>query len=603
LLKSHSCGELRKEYIGKEVRLAGWVHRRRDHGGLVFIDLRDRSGIVQVVFNPETAKAAYNIADELRSEYVIRVTGEVVQRPSGTRNPKLATGEIEVIVSDAEVLNISKTPPFYINEDVEVDENLLLKYRYLYLRRPRMLDNIILRHRVVRFMRNFLDAEGFVEIETPILIKSTPEGARDYLVPSRIQPGKFYALPQSPQQLKQLLMVAGFEKYYQIARCFRDEDLRADRQPEFTQLDLEMSFVDEEDILNLLEKLFMSLVEEIKPAMKMIKPFPRLSYAEAMERYGTDKPDIRFGLELKDMSDIVIDSDFTIFHAAIQNKGKVKGICLTGCADYTARQLEELTGLARTLGAKGLLTIALSSECDSSLEDLTIDKVKSVAAKYLTIEQVKEIARRFDAGPGDLILIVADAPRTVDKVLDGLRQEMGYRLHLPDSDMLAFTFVIDYPLFEWNSEENRWESMHHPFTAPRDEDVPLLDKDPGKVCARHYDIVCNGCELSSGSIRIHNRNLQEKVFRLLGYTKEEIEERFGQILEAFDYGAPPHGGIAPGIDRLVMLLAGEKSIREVIAFPKNQSAVDIMSNAPSSISNEQLNELHLSLKDNENADI
>lgn len=603
MLKSHSCGELRKEYIGKEVRLAGWVHRRRDHGGLVFIDLRDRSGIVQVVFNPETAKAAYNIADELRSEYVIRVTGEVVQRPSGTRNPKLATGEIEVIVSDAEVLNISKTPPFYINEDVEVDENLLLKYRYLYLRRPRMLDNIILRHRVVRFMRNFLDAEGFVEIETPILIKSTPEGARDYLVPSRIQPGKFYALPQSPQQLKQLLMVAGFEKYYQIARCFRDEDLRADRQPEFTQLDLEMSFVDEEDILNLLEKLFMSLVEEIKPAMKMIKPFPRLSYAEAMERYGTDKPDIRFGLELKDMSDIVIDSDFTIFHAAIQNKGKVKGICLTGCADYTARQLEELTGLARTLGAKGLLTIALSSECDSSLEDLTIDKVKSVAAKYLTIEQVKEIARRFDAGPGDLILIVADAPRTVDKVLDGLRQEMGYRLHLPDSDMLAFTFVIDYPLFEWNSEENRWESMHHPFTAPRDEDVPLLDKDPGKVCARHYDIVCNGCELSSGSIRIHNRNLQEKVFRLLGYTKEEIEERFGQILEAFDYGAPPHGGIAPGIDRLVMLLAGEKSIREVIAFPKNQSAVDIMSNAPSSISNEQLNELHLSLKDNENADI
>ncbi len=603
MLKSHSCGELRKEYIGKEVRLAGWVHRRRDHGGLVFIDLRDRSGIVQVVFNPETAKAAYNIADELRSEYVIRVTGEVVQRPSGTRNPKLATGEIEVIVSDAEVLNISKTPPFYINEDVEVDENLLLKYRYLYLRRPRMLDNIILRHRVVRFMRNFLDAEGFVEIETPILIKSTPEGARDYLVPSRIQPGKFYALPQSPQQLKQLLMVAGFEKYYQIARCFRDEDLRADRQPEFTQLDLEMSFVDEEDILNLLEKLFMSLVEEIKPAMKMIKPFPRLSYAEAMERYGTDKPDIRFGLELKDMSDIVIDSDFTIFRAAIQNKGKVKGICLTGCADYTARQLEELTGLARTLGAKGLLTIALSSECDSSLEDLTIDKVKSVAAKYLTIEQVKEIARRFDAGPGDLILIVADAPRTVDKVLDGLRQEMGYRLHLPDSDMLAFTFVIDYPLFEWNSEENRWESMHHPFTAPRDEDVPLLDKDPGKVCARHYDIVCNGCELSSGSIRIHNRNLQEKVFRLLGYTKEEIEERFGQILEAFDYGAPPHGGIAPGIDRLVMLLAGEKSIREVIAFPKNQSAVDIMSNAPSSISNEQLNELHLSLKDNENADI
>ncbi len=603
MLKSHSCGELGKEHIGQKVALAGWVHRRRDHGGLVFIDLRDIEGITQVVFNPEIAKKAHEIANELRNEYVLKVTGEVAQRPPGTENQKLNTGEIEVIVIDAEILNISKTPPFYINEDVEVEENLLLKYRYLYLRRSRIKDNIILRHKVIKFMRDFLDAKGFIEIETPILIKSTPEGARDYLVPSRIQPGKFYALPQSPQQLKQLLMVAGFEKYYQIARCFRDEDSRSDRQPEFTQLDMEMSFVNEEDILCLLEELFTSLVEKVKPEMRVLKPFPRLSYAEAMERYGTDKPDIRFGLEVRDLSDIVSDSNFTVFRSAIQSGGRVKGICLPGCASYSNKQIEELTEVAKSLGAKGLITIALSSDCGENLEHLTIDKVKSIAAKYLAVEQLKYMAQRFEAGPGDLILIVAGELKTVNKVLSELRQEMGLRLNLIDHNLLAFTFVVDFPLLNWNTETELWEPMHHPFTAPHEEDIPLLDKEPSKVRARHYDIVCNGCEISSGSIRIHNRQLQEKIFSLLGYSHEEAEKRFGQLLEAFEYGAPPHGGIAPGIDRLVMLLAGEKSIREVIAFPKNQNAVDVMSDAPSTVSKQQLDELHLRIKEGKVAQI
>jgi aspartyl-tRNA synthetase len=597
LLKNRSCGELRKEHIGQSVILAGWVHRRRDHGGLVFIDLRDREGITQVVFNPEINKSTHGIANELRNEYVLQVTGKVTKRPSGTENTKLATGDIEVTVSEALILNISKTPPFYINEEVEVDENVLLKYRYLHLRRTRMRDNIILRHKVIKFMRDFLDARGFIEIETPILIKSTPEGARDYLVPSRVQPGKFYALPQSPQQLKQLLMVSGFEKYYQVARCFRDEDLRADRQPEFTQLDIEMSFIDEEDILNLLEELCTSLVETVTPEKRLTKPFPRLSFTDAMNRYGSDKPDIRFGVEIKDLSDIAAASNFTVFRSAIQSGGKVKGICLPGCADYSKKQVEELTELVKSFGAKGLVTIALSSDCGTNLEHLTPEKVKSVAAKYLTAEQISEIGRRLEAKASDLILIVAGEINMVNKVLSELRQEMGYRLKLIDSNLLTFAFVVDFPLFQWIPEIKHWDSMHHPFTAPKEEDIPLLDKDPAKVRARHYDIVCNGCEISSGSIRIHNRQLQEKIFSLLGYTHEEAENRFGQLLEAFDYGAPPHGGIAPGIDRLVMLLAGEKSIRDVIAFPKNQNAVDVMSDAPSYVSTEQLNELHIRLKE------
>jgi aspartyl-tRNA synthetase len=594
LLKTHSCGELRRSHIGAAVTIAGWVHRRRDHGGLIFIDLRDKDGIVQVVFNPEVSASAHEVASDFRNEYVVQVSGKVALRPRGTENPKLPTGEIEVLAEQARVLNASKTPPFYINEDVPIDENLNLKYRYLYLRRPRVKENILLRHRVVKFMRDFLDARGFVEIETPILIKSTPEGARDYLVPSRLHPGKFYALPQSPQQLKQLLMVAGFEKYYQIARCFRDEDLRADRQPEFTQLDLEMSFVEEEDILGLLEEMFTSLVETVKPDMRVIKPFPRLSFAEAMERYGTDKPDIRFGLELKDISAIVAESAFAVFRSTVKAGGRVKAICLPGCATYSAKQVEELTQIARSYGAKGLITLPLPA--DIGLDQLSPEKVKSIVSKYLTAEELRTIAHKCEAKPGDLILIVADESKVANKVLDELRREMGRRLNLADPDLLAFLFIVDYPLLEWNDELGHWEPMHHPFTAPREEDIPLLDTDPGKVRARHYDIVCNGYELSSGSIRIHTRSLQEKVFRLLGYNDAEIEERFGHLLEAFDYGAPPHGGIAPGIDRLVMLLARADNIREVIAFPKNQSAVDVMSGSPSPVPQSQLDELHLMVK-------
>ena len=590
MLKSHNCGELRGKHAGQKVTLAGWVHRRRDHGGKVFIDLRDREGIVQVVFNPQVLEEAYEVAGSLRSEYVIQVTGEVATRPKGTENPKLATGDIEVVAKEILILNPSKTPPFYITEDEEVEESLCLKNRYLYLRRPRLKDNLILRYRVIKFIRDLLDAKGFVEIETPILIKSTPEGARDYLVPSRINPGKFYALPQSPQQLKQLLMVAGFDKYFQIARCFRDEDLRADRQPEFTQLDLEMSFVQMQDILELMEELFTSLVKAVKPDMRLVQPFPRLSYREAMEKYGTDKPDIRFGLEIKDISDIAANTDFQIFRSALDNSGKVKGICVPGCGHYTRHQLEELTDLAKSCGARGLMTMAFTGEA------ITLDTVKSAAAKYLGLHQLEEIADRFQAKPGDLLLIVADKPAVISKTLDELRRQMAQRLNLVDANLVAFAFVVDFPFLEWNEAENRWEPMHHPFTAPRWEDVALLDSEPARVHGQHYDVVCNGCELGSGSIRIHNRQFQERVFSLLGYSKEETESRFGGFLEALEYGAPPHGGIAIGLDRLVMLLAGERSIREVIAFPKNQNAVDVMLDSPSYVDKHQLDELNLKLK-------
>jgi aspartyl-tRNA synthetase len=590
LLKSHNCGELRKNHAGQKVTLAGWVHRRRDHGGKVFIDLRDREGIVQVVFNPQLSQEAYDVAGSLRSEYVIQIAGEVSPRPEGTENRKLATGDIEVIAREAVILNPSKTPPFYISEDEDVEESLCLKNRYLYLRRPRMKDNLLLRHKMIKFIRDFLDDKGFVEIETPILIKSTPEGARDYLVPSRINPGKFYALPQSPQQLKQILMVAGFDKYFQIARCFRDEDLRADRQPEFTQLDIEMSFIEEKDILQLMEELFTSLVETVKPDIRLLKPFPYLSYKEVMERYGTDKPDIRFALELKDISDIAANTDFQVFRSALDNNGKVKGICVPGCGHYTRHQLDELINLAKSHGAQGLMTMAFTGEA------ITLDEVKSAAARYLTPRQLEEIAGRFEAKPGDLLLIVADKLEVVNKTLDELRREMAQRLNLADADLLAFTFVVDFPFLERNEAENRWEPMHHPFTAPRWGDVSLLDAEPAKVYGQHYDVVCNGCELGSGSIRIHNRQLQEKIFSLLGYSKKETESRFGGLLEALEYGAPPHGGIAIGLDRLAMLFTGEQSIREVIAFPKNQNAVDMMLDSPSSVSKHQLDELNLKLK-------
>jgi aspartyl-tRNA synthetase len=596
LLKSHSCGELNKKHIGDKVTLAGWVDRRRDHGGLIFIDLRDRQGIVQIVFNPEVSKQCHEIASEMRNEYVVRVSGEVAPRPPGTENLKLATGDIEVIARSTVILNPSKTPPFYINEDVEVEESLRLKYRYLDLRRPRMKENLLLRHQVIKFIRDFLDAKGFIEVETPILIKSTPEGARDYLVPSRIHPGKFYALPQSPQQLKQLLMIAGVEKYFQIAKCFRDEDTRTDRQPEFTQLDLEMSFIDKEDILNLIEELFTSMVEMIKPDMRLIKPFPRLSYAEAIERYGTDKPDLRFGLEIRDLSDIVAETNFSVFRSVISEEGKVKGICAPGCATYTRQQLDELNRMAQGFGAKGLTTIAFDTP-SSSLNDLTIESVRSVAAKYLNLDQIKAMAKCLEAKPGDLLLIVAGEPDLVNTVLGELRLEMGHRLKLPEPKLFIFAYILDFPLLRQTEEAGQWESEHHPFTAPWDEDVPLLDTAPEKVRGKHYDLICNGYEIGGGSIRINTTETQRKVFRLLGYSDEEIDERFGHMLEAFEYGAPPHGGIALGLDRIVMLLAGEETIREVIAFPKNQSAVDLTVNAPASVTEAQLAELHLRLQD------
>ncbi|MBI2288188.1 MAG: aspartate--tRNA ligase, partial [Chloroflexi bacterium] len=553
-------------------------------------------GIVQVVFNPETSQACHQIANEMRSEYVVKVSGKVSLRPPGTENLKLPTGEIEVLAQNTEILGAAKTPPFYINEEVEVEESLRLKYRYLDLRRPRMQRNLLLRYRVVKFIRDFLDARDFIEVETPILLKSTPEGARDYLVPSRLYPGKFYALPQSPQQLKQLLMVAGIGKYFQIARCFRDEDTRADRQPEFTQLDLEMSFVEEEDILSLIEELFVSMMALVKPEMRVSWPFPRLKYVEAMERYGSDKPDLRFGLEVGDLSDIAAQTDFSVFRSAVAAGGRVKGISIPGGANYSRSQLNELNRLVQSLGAAGLLTIGLGSSAGRR-EDLTMEMVKSVAAKFLTLEQVKKMAARLGANMGDLLLIVAGKSELVASVLGELRREMGRQLKLAESGQLSFAFVVDFPLLKEGEKKGQWESMHHPFTAPRPEDVSLLDSTPEKVRGRHYDVVCNGFEIGGGSIRIHSGSLQRKIFGLLGYRGAEVDELFGHLLEAFDYGAPPHGGIALGIDRLVMLLAGEETIREVIAFPKNQNAVDLTFNAPAPVTEEQLAELRLRLRE------
>ena len=596
MFRSHSCGSLRKEHIGTNVSLAGWVNRRRDHGGLIFIDLRDREGVVQTVFNPEISPDSLKTAEAMRNEFVVRVTGEVAHRPAGTENTKIPTGEIEVIVKEAEILNVSNTPPFYINEDVEVDENVRLKYRYLDLRRPRMRENLMLRHRVTRFMHDFLDARGFIEVETPIFVKSTPEGARDYLVPSRLHPGCFYALPQSPQQIKQLLMVGGLEKYYQLARCFRDEDSRADRQPEHTQLDAEMSFVTQEDVLQLLEELYTSLASTVKPEMKIIKPFPRLTYADTMMRYATDKPDLRYGTEVADITDIADKTDFTVFKSAISAGGCVRGLAAPGCGEYTRHQLEELNQMAVSAGAGGLLTIALGT-ADSRIETLTQDMIKSVAAKFLTLEQVKEMAGRCRAKAGDLLLIVAGEPEQICPALDLLRREMARRLNLADPRTLAFALITDFPLIARNAETGGWEAVNNPFTHPRDEDIPLLDSAPEKVLGKNYDVVCNGWELASGGIRIHRADLQKKIFKILGYSDDNIDSLFGHMLEAFDFGAPPHGGFGAGIDRTAMILAGESNIREVTAFPKNQAAVDLTFNTPSAVSEEQLADLHISLRE------
>ncbi len=595
MLKTHNCGELNKTHVGQQVTLAGWVDRRRDHGGLIFIDLRDRSGVAQIVFNPEIADACHERATQLRNEYVITISGEVSYRPKGTENSKIPTGNVEIVAKTITILNAAKTPPFYINEEAVVDENLRLKYRYLDLRRPPMQKTIILRHKLVKLIRDFLDELGFLEIETPILIKSTPEGARDYLVPSRVHPGKFYALPQSPQQMKQLLMVAGMEKYFQIAKCFRDEDTRADRQPEFTQIDIEMSFAEEEDIIRLMEDMVVSVVEKLRPDVKLTRPFPRLSYHEAMECYGCDKPDLRFGLQIKDLSGIASQTEFSVFRSVISAGGKVKGIVAPGCGGYSRSQLEELNQFVRGLGAGGVVTVALGTT-PGELDKLTMENVKSVAAKYLTMEQVLTMARRLDAGMGDLLLIVAGKPRLVNNVLGELRREIGRRLKLADPNTLNFSFIVDFPLLEKGEKAGEFEPVRHPFTMPVEEDIPLLESAPEKVRSHSYDMICNGYELGGGSLRIYTRDLQKQVFRIRGYSDEEIEELFGHMLEAFDYGAPPHGGTALGLDRLVMLLAGVDTIREVIAFPKNQQAVDLTLNAPSPVTEAQLAELHLKIR-------
>lgn len=582
MLKSHTCGELRREDVGQEVSLAGWVNLRRDHGGVIFIVLRDREGLTQVVVSSDTAPAAHAAASKARSEYVLRVRGTVQERPSDQVNADWPTGAIEVEASEIEILNTSETPPFYIYKESDVDEALRLRYRYLDLRRPHMQRNLMLRHRVVHFIREFMDAEGFYEIETPYLFKSTPEGARDYLVPSRVHPGKFYALPQSPQQLKQLLMVSGLERYYQIARCFRDEDLRGDRQPEFSQLDLEMSFVERDDVLELTERLFTEMMREVMPEKRILTPFPRLSYAAALARFGTDKPDLRFGMELVDLTDDLRESEFRVFSGTANAGGQIKGIAAPGCADYSRSQTDALTEIAKAQGAKGLVTLAYRE-----------GEVKSPIAKFLSDEELTTIAERTGAGVGDLVCIVAAEPAVVAASLSALRLTFRDQLDLADEDLLAYGWVLDFPMYDWNEEEERWQAAHHPFTMPRPNTYAEMMEDPEAVLSDAYDLVCNGYELASGSIRVHDPQIQRDIFRLLGYTEEDAEARFGHMMEAFSYGAPPHGGIAPGIDRLVMLMVGADNIREVIAFPKTAQATDLMADAPSAVSPRQLEELHL----------
>jgi len=592
VLRSADCGSLRGENAGDQVTLAGWIGRRRDHGGIIFLDLRDRSGPVQVVFNPETADAATRIAEELRGEWVVQVKGTVNRRPDGSENPAMATGDIEVMASEVTVLNRSLTPPFYIDEDAEADEALRLRYRYLDLRRPPMLRNLTLRHNVVRYIRDFLSDRDFLEIETPILIKSTPEGARDFLVPSRMQPGNFYALPQSPQQMKQLLMVSGVERYFQIARCFRDEDLRADRQLEFTQLDLEMSFVEEDDILELTEELYTGMISSVAPDKKLRKPFPRISHAEAMERYASDKPDLRFGLEMTDVSDLASETEFRVFLSTIEGGGKIKGFVVPGQAGFVTGQVKELEDTAKEAGAGGLVYIRYRGT--APVGELTSEEILESAGLRMPPEWHQRLADMMGAGPGDMILLMAGRQPRLNAWLAAMRTHVSELLELFDPEELAFAFVTRFPLFEWNEDAERWDSSHHPFTSPEDGHEGDLDGDNlGDIKSKAYDLVCNGSELASGSIRIHNRELQEKIFGILGLSKEETQSQFGQILEAFEYGAPPHGGIAPGIDRLVAILSGSTSIRDVIAFPKTQSGTDLLFNAPTPVATSQLDELAL----------
>ncbi|MFP4321368.1 MAG: aspartate--tRNA ligase [Anaerolineales bacterium] len=589
MLKTHTCGELRPVHAGETITLAGWVDRRRDQGGLIFIDLRDRWGITQVTIDRETAPEAHAIANEARNEWVLQMRGTVHERPQESINPNLPTGEVELIAHEVVVLNKSQTPPLYINTDDEVDEALRLRYRYLDLRRRRMRHNIMLRHRVIKFIRDFLDSEGFIEIETPILFKTTPEGARDYLVPSRVHPGKFYALPQSPQQLKQLLMIAGYERYFQIARCFRDEDQRGDRQPEFTQLDMEMSFIEREDVLDLIERLMIGIVENISEKQLLTKPFPRLDYRHAMETYGSDKPDLRYDLKAIDISELAGRSGFSVFveNVAAGKPVKVMRVPGMGALSNTKikAELKDLENLARSVGGKGLGYISIPEEEDGEL--------KGPLVKFFQNEQKLELFEAVGAQPGELLLFISDERAVVYEMVDALRRELAKRLELANPDVLAFCWVIDFPFFEWNEDEQRWDPSHHLFTAPMPEDLPLLDTDPGAAKGQQYDLACNGYEIAGGSIRIHQPELQEKVFELIGLELEEARERFGHMLEAFKYGAPPHGGIAPGIDRLVMILAGEPNIREVMAFPKSQNAADLMAGAPSEVDMVQMDDLHI----------
>ena len=586
LKRTHNCNDLRKEHVGQEVVLMGWAQKRRDHGGVIFIDLRDRSGIAQVTASPETcSQEVFAVADSVRSEYVLAVRGTVRQRPEGMVNEKLASGEIDVVATELVILNKAKTPPFYLTNDVDVDETIRLKYRYLDLRRPEMKNNIILRHRVVKAMRDYMDEQGFLEIETPILQKSTPEGARDYLVPSRVHEGEFFALPQSPQQFKQLLMVAGMEKYFQIARCFRDEDLRADRQPEFTQLDMELSFVDEDDIMTLNEGLIRHIFK-VALDRDIPTPFRRMTWDEAMNKYGSDKPDLRFGLEMVDLSDIADGCGFKVFAQTVANGGVVKAInAKGGVHKLSRRDIDALTKYVAIYGAKGLAYFHISDD----------NEVKSPLLKFLSEAEVKAIFDRVGAEPGDIIFCVADTFKTTCDALGHLRLELGKRFGLIDEDELSFLWVTEFPLLEWDDETQRYYAMHHPFTCPMLEDVPLMETDPGKVRARAYDMVLNGVEVGGGSIRIHDSELQEKMFKLLNMTPEEYTEQFSGLLNAFQYGAPPHGGLAFGVDRLLMLMAKRDTIRDVIPFPKTQSAMDVMMDAPSPVSNAQLRELHIKL--------